>query len=95
MGVLSFAGYRVQSNNEAGKGRPDVVLRDEKTGRAMVIEIKRAVSPGEMEAGCGKALAQIRNRRYEEGLEAEHEDILCYGICFYKKRCRVKGKKWK
>lgn len=95
VGVLSFAGYRVQSNNEAGEGRPDVVLRDEKTGRAMVIEIKRAASPGEMEAGCGKALAQIRNRRYEEGLEAEYEDILCYGICFYKKRCRVKGKKWK
>lgn len=94
VGMFSFAGYRVKSNTEEGEGRPDMVLKDQKTGRAMVIEIKRTAVPGEMEAGCQKALKQIRNRKYAKELETEYEEILCYGICFYKKRCLVRGEKY-
>ena len=39
---------------------------------------------------CEKALAQIEDNHYEEELEDEGiEDILKYGIAFYKKRCKV------
>lgn len=91
VGILSFAGYRVKSNYEEGEGRPDVVLKDEQTGRAMVIEIKRAAAFGEMEKGCREALKQIEDRRYAEGIKEEFDEVLGYGMCFYKKRCRVKS----
>jgi hypothetical protein len=38
-----------------------------------------------------KALAQIREKRYEERLREDgREKILAYGVAFYKKRCMVK-----
>lgn len=95
VGLLSFAGYRIKSNDEEGEGRPDIVLRDERKGRAIIIEIKRAMMFEEMETVCGGALKQIEDRRYAEGLEPEYGEILCYGICFYNKRCVVKGKKYR
>jgi len=90
VGLLSFAGYRVKSNAEEGEGRPDIVLRDEHKGRAVIIEIKRAMTFEGMDTVCNEALKQIEDRRYAEGLETEYRTILCYGICFYKKRCLVK-----
>lgn len=94
-GVLSFAGYKVKSNAEEGEGRPDIVLRDERRGRAIVLEIKKAKVFGEMDALCGEALKQIRDRQYARTLGDEYEEILCYGVCFYKKRCRVKAEKYR
>ena len=45
--------------------------------------------PG-MEKACENAIAQIKSRRYEEYLRNDgREDILFYGIAFYKKRCKV------
>ncbi len=93
-GVLSFAGYKVMSNQETGEGRPDILLKDERAGRAIIIEVKRAAAFGSMDARCREGLAQIEDKRYPEALEGEYENILCYGICFYKKRCRVKGRQY-
>lgn len=95
VGVLSFAGYKVKSNSEKGEGRPDVVLKDEREGRAIVIEIKRAATFEGLEAGCRDALKQIEDRRYAQALESEYKEILCYGICFYNKRCRVNAKRYR
>lgn len=95
VGVLSFAGYKVKSNDEEGEGRPDIVLRDERRGRAIVAEVKRADSFGELDSKCGEALTQIATRRYAEAIEEEYEEVLCYGICFYHKRCRVKVEKYR
>lgn len=71
------------------------MLKDERAGRAIVIEMKRAAVFDKMDVGCAEALKQIEHRRYAEGLEAEYGEILCYGICFYHKRCRVKGKRYR
>lgn len=94
-GILSFAGYKVRSNAEAGEGRPDVLLCDERRGRAIVIEIKHVDAFEKMNAACQKALEQIEDRHYAEGLGAEYEEILCYGMSFYKKRCRVRAKRYR
>ncbi len=93
VGILSFAGYKLKSSDEEGEGRPDIVLRDERNGRAIVMEIKRAATFKEMDAKCDEALMQIGEKRYMESLETEYEEVLGYGICFYRKRCLVKAKK--
>lgn len=93
-GVLSFSRYKVESNRKQGEGRPDLVLKDARRGRAAVIEIKHAKAFDQMETACQEALGQIEHRRYVEGLDAECGEILCYGICFYNKRCLAKGQKY-
>ena len=43
-----------------------------------------------MEQACQRALAQIRDRRYQEYLLNDgRSDIILYGITFCRKRCRV------
>lgn len=48
-----------------------------------------------MEEKCQEALRQICDRRYMEGLDDDYEEVIGYGICFYKKRCMVKGMRQK
>lgn len=64
----------------------------DKTGRAILLEIKRARTLWEMDAKCDEALEQIEDRQYARALENEFGEILCCGICFFKKKCRVKMK---
>lgn len=38
------------------------------------------------------SIAQIDDRMYAKEFEAEYDQVLCYGISFFKKRCIVKKK---
>ncbi|HJC25417.1 MAG TPA: ATP-binding protein [Candidatus Eisenbergiella merdavium] len=92
-GVLqNMPGYRILSNREAGEGRPDLILKTPGLkGRAILIEIKIAGSYREMDARCDAALLQIQKQRYADTLHREgYEEVLSYGICFYRKDCEVK-----
>ena len=40
----------------------------------------------------GIALQQIDDRMYAKEYEDDYDQILCYGISFFKKRCMVKKK---
>ncbi len=84
-------GYLTQSNRESGTGRPDIVLREKKfMGRAVILELKVTERFDRMEAGCREALAQIEEQNYEAELAADgYRPILKYGLCFFKKGCRV------
>lgn len=43
-----------------------------------------------MEKGCREAVRQIEERKYKDELRQEgYENILAYGICFYRKECLV------
>lgn len=91
-GLLKVAGnYQILSNRESGEGRTDLVMREPKfRGKAVIIEIKLAKTFGEMEDKCREALAQIEEKKYEEGLRQEGcREVLKYGICFYRKGCIV------
>lgn len=47
-----------------------------------------------LDVACGAAMAQIKEKRYDEALRDEGRcDILAYGIAFCRKRCRVVGEK--
>ena len=85
--------YRVLSNRETGLGRADLVLKTPRIrkGRAIVFELKAVKSLQELEKGCEAALKQIKEKKYQEELRQEgYENILAYGICFYRKECLVR-----
>lgn len=76
VGILGFENsWSVSSNKESGDGYSDIIVETE---------------DGKLERACHKALEQIEKNRYEELLVDEGvEQIIKYGIAFYKKRCRV------
>ena len=41
---------------------------------------------------CDTALQQIDDKMYAQEYEDDYDQILCYGISFFKKRCLVKKK---
>ena len=45
-----------------------------------------------LESECDTALQQIDDRMYAKEYEDDYDQILCYGISFFKKRCMVKKK---
>ena len=89
-GILASFHYSVESNREHGEGRSDIVVYDEENSRVVIFEAKVAKSPDELPAACEAALQQIEARQYAEDFRDEYDEILCYGIAFYKKRCLVK-----
>lgn len=90
-GLFSGAGYAVASNSEQGLGRADIVVKDRRNRRAIVIEVKWSKDKAAMEKDCEAALQQIEERQYAGKIEAEgYRTVLCYGAVFYKKDCLVK-----
>ena len=89
-GILASFHYSVESNREHGEGRSDIVVYDEENSRVVIFEAKVAKFPEELPKACDAALRQIEARQYAEDFRDEYDEILCYGIAFYKKRCLVK-----
>lgn len=91
-GIFAGAGYMVDSNKGHGEGRSDVVVDDPANGRIAIFEAKYTKELDDLERTCDKALQQIDDRMYAEEYKDDYDQILCYGISFFKKRCRVKKK---
>ncbi len=91
-GIFTGAGYQVQSNKEHGEGRNDIVVCDSLNGRVAIFEAKRTKVLKDLETECDKALRQIDERMYAKDFEDAYDQVLCYGIAFFKKRCMVKRK---
>lgn len=91
-GIFAGAGYAVESNREHGEGRSDVVVSDPMNGRVAVFEAKYADSLQSMERKCDEALCQMDEKMYAREYEDDYDQIVCYGIAFFKKRCLVRSK---
>ncbi len=91
-GIFAGAGYAVQSNKEHGEGRSDIVVTDIRGAKAAVFEAKYSKTLNKMQDDCEKALAQIDERMYAKEYEDDYDEVFCYGISFYKKRCVVRRK---
>ena len=92
-GMLKNIGsYIVLSNRESGNGRPDILLKYPSVrGKAVILEIKVADTFSGLEEKCDEALRQIEEQEYEASLRQEgYQDILKYGVAFYRKECMVK-----
>ena len=91
-GIFTGAGYMVDSTKEHGEGRSDVVVYDPVNGRVAIFEAKYTKNQEKLESTCNTALQQIDERLYAKEYEDDYDQILCYGISFFKKRCLVKIK---
>lgn len=92
MGLLNgMEDYYAYSNRESGDGRYDICLKSMDVEKPVVIiELKLAASYADMEEKCRQAAAQIEMKHYEEDLVRDgYQKVLCYGIAFYKKNCRI------
>lgn len=89
-GILSGAGQVVKTNSETGEGRSDIVLEDSDNSRIVIFELKRTKKKEEMRASCEQALKQIEEVGYMNEFIDDYDEIICYGISFYKKTCLVK-----
>lgn len=86
--------WLIKSNRESGDGFSDILIEPEDPDAGIVIEVKYAKEMKELDAACEAAMAQIKDKRYDEVLRNEGRcDILAYGIAFCRKRCRVVGEK--
>ena len=88
-GIFAGAGYTVESNREHGEGRSDVVVYDSENGRVAVFEIKYAQTSASLPTACEAALTEIATRMYAQEFEDDYDQIYCYGIAFFKKRCLI------
>ena len=84
--------WLIKSNRESGDGFSDILIEPEDPDAGIVIEVKYAKEMKDLDAACEAAMAQIKNKSYDEALRDEGRcDILAYGIAFCRKRCRVVG----
>ena len=96
LGLLrgSNPGWLIKSNRESGDGFSDILIQPEDPDAGIVIEVKYAKEMKNLDVACEAAMAQIKEKRYDEALRNEGRcDILAYGIAFCRKRCRVVGEK--
>ena len=90
LGLLRSQGsWLVKSNAETGEGYSDISIRTpDRMG--IVIELKYA-EHGNLEMACQKALDQIEEKKYAQGLKRRGaKKIIKYGIAFYEKECMVR-----
>ena len=86
--------WLIKSNRESGDGFSDILIKPENPDLGIVIEVKYAKEFKGLDAACDAAMAQIKQKRYDETLREEGRcDILAYGIAFCRKRCKVVGEK--
>ena len=86
--------WLIKSNRESGDGFSDILIKPENPDLGIVIEVKYAKEFKGLDAACDAAMAQIKQKRYDETLRDEGRcDILAYGIAFCRKRCRVAGER--
>ena len=91
LGLLrSEPNWLILSNVESGEGFSDILIESEDPDAGMVIEVKYSPTLAGMESACQAAMAQIKEKHYDERLRNEgRENITAFGIAFWKKRCRV------
>lgn len=86
--------WLIKSNRESGDGFSDILIKPENPDLGIVIEVRYAKEFKGLDAACDAAMAQIKEKRYDETLRDEGRcDILAYGIEFCRKRCRVAGER--
>lgn len=95
IGILkNNANWAVRSNRESGDGYADILIKPKNPDTGIVIELKYARSFKELDQACERALEQIKDRRYDEALREDgRNEVLAYGIAFWKKRCKVRAER--
>ena len=56
-----------------------------------MFEVKKSDALADLISDCESVLAQIDGRMYAKEFEDDYDEVLCYGVSFFKKRCLVNG----
>jgi hypothetical protein len=90
--LLNMHEHIVKSNREGGSGRSDIYIKSLSIFEpAIIIELKVCKDPKDIFKKSDEALAQIEEKQYDLELKEEgYEDIIKYGISFYRKDCIIK-----
>lgn len=90
--LRSESKWLILSNTESGDGFSDIIVEPKDPDAGIVIEVKYASSVARLDKACEEALAQIKEKRYDERLRNDgRTEVLTYGIAFCRKRCKVVG----
>ncbi len=93
--LFACAGTAVKNfdpNGEAGDGCVDFLFTSADEMVGVVIEIKRCLKKEDLVNAAEKALKQVQDRRYAQGLVPfDCEQRFAYGIAFCGKSCAVRG----
>ena len=93
VGLFIGCGYDVESNHEVGYGRPDIVIIDRRNARAAVIETKHSSTLKDLDANVSEALHQIVEKKYDAEVREELDNVLLWGMAFFKKRCLARAER--
>lgn len=88
-GIFVGQSYSVKSDQENGLGRTDIVIKDRKNRRAIIIETKKAKEEKDLEKMSLEGRQQIIRKKYFKGLKG-YTRIICYGISFFEKTAKAK-----
>ena len=91
-GIFVGSGYAVTSNRESGRGRADIIVKDQRNSRSAVIEVKHANASAELIPLAEAALQQIDEKEYDAPLRDNYETVIHWGMAFFEKRCIAKFK---
>ena len=67
--------WLIKSNRESGDGFSDILIKPENPDLGIVIEVKYAKEFKGLDAACDAAMAQIKQKRYDETLRDEEDAI--------------------
>ena len=90
LGLLQgVRGAYAMSNREGGEGFADIIVEFSRNEVAVIIEMKYAETE-DLAAECERALKQIEERGYEQGIDREdYPTVIKLGIACRKKKCKV------
>ena len=91
-GIFVGSGYAVTSNRESGRGRADIIVKDQRNSRSAVIEVKHASASADLAPLAEAALLQIDEKEYDAPLRDNYETVIHWGMAFFEKRCIAKFK---
>ena len=75
-------------------GAADIIVETEDPDAGIIIELKYSKEIAGMEKACERAIAQIKERRYDDYLRNDdRQEILIYGMAFCRKKCRITAEK--
>ena len=80
----------MEFNYESGLGRPDLVIKDKKKRRVVIMEMKITDSLESMKKAGERASKQLEEIRYADSIYAKKKKkVLKYSAVFYRKSCLI------
>ena len=80
----------MEFNYESGLGRPDLVIKDKKKRRVVIMEMKITDSLESMKKAGERASKQLEEIRYADSIYAQgYKKVLKYSAVFYRKSCLI------